>query len=77
MNPYLYSLAYKLLAETLSEREAPPGHAHHLEWGKPLLHGLGGLLVAAGQKMQASSLDVQTSFEDSGYRSLDDEVCIN
>ena len=75
MDPYLNSLAYRLLAETIPEPRTPQIQAHHREWGKRLLRRLGGLLVALGQKMQASGLDVQAAFEDTGYRSLDDEVC--
>ena len=73
MDPYFNSLAYKMLDEMLSELE--PDDAHHLKWGRHLLHGLGGLLVALGQKLQAGGLEVQAAFEDTAYPALDDELC--
>jgi hypothetical protein len=62
MDPYLNSLAHKLLAETPAEPDQPQESMS--EWGENLRHRLGGLLVTLGQQMQASHLNRQTIFED-------------
>ena len=75
MYPYLNSQAYRLLAEMPPEAAFTQDQARNPAWGKHVLRGLGGLLVALGQKIQASGLDVQMPYEDAGYPSLDEEVC--
>lgn len=60
MDPYINSLAYKLLATT-----EPDEHQELTsEWGETLRHRLGGLLVTLGQQLQASTLDTQPLFKD-------------
>jgi hypothetical protein len=76
MHPYLNAQAYKLLAETLAESEAQD-RANDPEWSRHLLHGLGGMLVAVGQKLQTTGDDVRATLEHAGYPALDDEVCIS
>ena len=73
MNPYMNSLAYKLLAEELAEADSH--RERKSARGKNLRHQLGSVLVTVGEKMQAKGLETQTAFEDSGYPRLDEEVC--
>ena len=73
MNPYMNSLAYKLLAEELADADSYP--ARKSEWGKYLRHRLGSVLVTVGEKMQASGLETPPAFEDGGYPALDEEAC--
>jgi hypothetical protein len=73
MDPYLNSLAFKLLAET-PEEESDQHRKYQAAWDNKLRRRLGGLLVTLGQRIQPSGLGVPALFEDIGCPSLEDEM---
>jgi hypothetical protein len=73
MDPYLNSLAFKLLAET-PEEESNQHREPQSAWDKKLRHQLGGVLVTLGQRIQAGGLEVPVLFEDIGCPSLENEM---
>ncbi|MCC6616618.1 MAG: hypothetical protein IT320_24305 [Anaerolineae bacterium] len=74
MDPTLFSLAHKLRAEMLAE--AAQQREQRPEQRERLLHRLGGLLVTLGQKMQAKAVSAQQVYDDGGYSSLENEICV-
>jgi hypothetical protein len=68
-DPYLNSLAFRLLAHT-TEEESRSYQAPQSAWDKRLHHQLGGLLVTLGQRMQTNG----ALFEDIACPASEDEM---